>query len=154
MNKKRSFHLLWTLASCLALSAGLGCGDAEGRLQVTGSVKHPDGTVPKGPASGYVYFNLEPDPATPQARSATGVIDKETGEFELYTEKPGDGAFPGKYKVTLRINSVYPPRQDGSSSVVPLEYTQVETTPLSAEIDAGHRRFDFTVPKRGSSKKK
>jgi hypothetical protein len=135
----------------LGLAAALGCGDSKGRLQVTGSVKFPDGTIPQGPASGYVQFNVD-DTGSPDARGASGAIDKETGEFVLYTEKPGDGAYPGKYKVTLAVSSTYPPRPNGASSLVPLEYTQVDTTPLSVEIDSSHRRFDFEVPKREAKK--
>lgn len=140
-------------ALLVTMIAAVGCGESKGRLQVTGTVKHPDGSVPQGPASGYVDFTPE-DMSAPNARAATGAINKETGEFTLYTEKPGDGAAPGKYKVTLRINSIYPPKPEGASSVVPLEYLKVETTPLSAEVDAAHTNFPFEVPKRGPASKK
>ncbi|MFO0897509.1 MAG: hypothetical protein U0836_08810 [Pirellulales bacterium] len=134
------------------LSTLPGCGKSEGMLPVTGSVKFEDGSVPKGEASGYVEF--APVAGTAASKGATGIIDKETGEFELYTTKPGDGVLPGSYSVTLRVNATYPPKQDGSSSVVPLEYTTSEKTPLTAEVDAGHTRFDFKIPKRGAAGKK
>jgi hypothetical protein len=135
------------------LAGCLGCGDAEGKLNVTGSVKHPDGSVPKGLGPGYVSFVPE-DTNAPGARGASGAIDATTGEFTLFTQKPGDGAFPGKYKVTLKIDTSYPPKPGGASSVVPLEYLNPETTPLSAEISSSKRRFDFEVPKRENGKKK
>lgn len=147
------FPRRWTAALLVMLAFTLGCGNSEGRLKVTGSVKHPDGTVPKSQASAYVEFTPE-DAASLMAKGATAPIDRETGEFELYTQKPGDGAAPGSYKVTFRINSVYPPRPDGSSSVIPLDYTKAETTPLSAVVDPEHVRFDLTVPKRGQAGKK
>ncbi len=121
-------------------------------LPVTGSVKFEDGSIPKGQASGYVEF--APAGGTAASKGATGIIDKETGEFELYTTKPGDGVLPGSYTVTLRVNSKYPPNPDGSSSVVPLEYTTSEKSPLTAEVDASHTRFDFKIPKRGAAGKK
>jgi hypothetical protein len=122
-------------------------------LQVTGTVKHPDGSVPKSEASGHVQFSPE-DGSVPNARGGQAIFDKETGEFALYTERPGDGILPGKYKVTFRINKDYPPAPDGSSSVIPLDYTQIETTPMSEVIDADHTRLELTVPKRGPSVKK
>jgi len=137
----------------LALAWTVGCGDSKGRLQVTGTVKHPDGTVPKSESSGQVQFTPE-DASVPNARGGQATIDKETGEFSLYTEQPGDGILPGKYKVTFRINKNYPPAPDGSSSVVPREYTQVESTPMSEVVDADHTRFELTVPKRGAAGKK
>jgi hypothetical protein len=138
---------------CLvAIAPMAGCGESEGMVPVTGSVKFEDGSIPKGQASGYVEF--APAGGTLASKGATGIIDKKTGEFELYTIKPGDGVLPGKYTVTLRVNATYPPRPDGSSSVVPLEYTTSENTPLSADVDASRTRFDFTIPKRGAAGKK
>jgi hypothetical protein len=146
--------LRWVCGFCLlfASSALVGCGKSDGKLSVTGSVKFPDGSIPKGQASGYVEF--APTDGGTTARGANGVIDKETGEFVLTTMQPGDGIAPGEYTVTLRVNANYPPRPDGSSSVVPLEYTNASSTPLSAKVDAEHTRFDFEVPKRGAGGKK
>ena len=64
------------------------------------------------------------------AKGASGAINANTGEFTLYTVKPGDGAFPGKYKVTVMLDGSYPPKPNGASSLVPTEYTSPDTTPL------------------------
>ncbi len=135
----------------LAVTAG--CPDSQGLVNVTGSVKYPDGTVPKGLGTSYVSFVPE-DLNAPKARGASGIIDPETGEFELYTVKPGDGATPGKYRVTLKIDTAYPPKPNGASSLVPPEYNNPEKTPLTAEISSSQKRFDFEVPKKGAAKKK
>jgi hypothetical protein len=127
----------------------VGCGKSDGRMQVTGTLKYEDGTVPKGASPAVVRFEPE-DPNAPNVRPATGYPNAETGEFELYCVKPGDGAYPGKYKVTLMVNSLYPPRPNGI--MVPQEYTNVETTPLSYEISSANHHFDLKVPKRDPKK--
>jgi hypothetical protein len=142
-----------SLSTLVLLGLAAACGDSEGRLQVTGTVKHPDGSIPQGLGPAYVRFEPE-DRSNQNARSAAGTIDRETGEFSLFTVKPGDGALPGKYKVIFMIDTSYPPKPGGASSVVPVEYLSAETTPLSAEISSSQRHFDFEVPKREPGKKK
>jgi hypothetical protein len=144
--RSRSFGIV-CLGLVLSTWPLLGCGASDGRLQVTGSVKFDDGTPAKGATAAVVRFEPE-DPNAPNARAATGYVDGETGEFSLYSVKPGDGANPGKYKVTLIVNSMYPPRPAGV--MVPEEYTSAATTPLTEEISSSKRRFEFTVPKRKS----
>ncbi len=144
-------RLARSLALALAMPLLVGCGGGDGRMQVTGSVKYEDGSIPKGATPPVVRFEPE-DPNLPNMRPAIGYIDAETGEFDLYCVKPGDGAYPGKYKVTLRVNTTYPPKPNNVGIATPLEYLTPETTPLSAEISAANRRFDFVVPKRGATK--
>lgn len=138
-------------AACAALAL-VGCGD-EGKIQVTGVIKHPDGSVAKTPAPGYISFVPE-DINAPGAKGASGAINANTGEFTLYTVKPGDGAFAGKYKVTVMLDGSYPPKPNGASSLVPSEYTSPDTTPLSAEISSSNRHFEFEVPKKAPGGKK
>ena len=142
-------RLLGFLSIAGALIVLPGCGKSDGRLQVTGTVKYEDGTVPKGATSGVVRFDPE-DPNLPNVRPAMGYINGETGEFELYSVKPGDGATPGSYKVSLIINRDYPPKPQGS--LVPLDYASAESTPLIKQIDSANRHFDLVVPKRDPKK--
>jgi hypothetical protein len=147
MTRSSRLWLVFSAASLSALATVAGCGDPEGRVQVTGSVKFEDGTIPKGATTG----TLRSEPEDPNIRPAQGMIDPATGEYSLFTVKPGDGAFPGKYKVTIRVDTTYPPKPNFAGIIVPLEYLSPETTPLSAEIN-GQRRFDFTVPRRDPKK--
>lgn len=137
------------LALCLTIA---GC-NGEGKLNVTGVVKHPDGSVPKGMGPSYVGF-YPADPNDPKAKGASASIDAETGAFTLYTVKPGDGAFPGKYKVIFKVDAAYPPKANGASSLVPVEYNDPDTTPLTAEISSSQTHFPFEVPKRTPGGKK
>ncbi len=120
-------------------------------MKVTGSLKYEDGTVPKGATPPVVRFEPE-DPNAPNIQPAIGYVAAETGEFELYCVKPGDGAFPGKYKVVVRVDTTYPPKPNNVGIATPLEYLSAETTPLSAEISSSNRRFDLKVPKRDPKK--
>jgi hypothetical protein len=150
MTRSSQLWLVFSVASLSALAALTGCGDPEGRVQVTGSVKFEDGTIPKGATQGTIRFEPE-DASIPNIRPGQGMIDPQTGEYSLWTIKPGDGAYPGKYKVTIRVDTTYPPKPNYAGIIVPLEYLAPDTTPLSAEIN-GQRRFDFTVPRRDPKK--
>jgi hypothetical protein len=143
-----------SVGACVAFTSLVlsGCGN-EGKVNVTGVIKHPDGSVAKTPAPGYISFVPE-DINAPGAKGASGAINANTGEFTLYTVKPGDGAFPGKYKVTVMLDGSYPPKPNGASSLVPTEYTSPDTTPLSAEISSSNRHFEFEVPKKAPGGKK
>lgn len=148
--RRRSFCFV---ASAFLISTPLlaGCGSSDGRMQVTGTLKYEDGTVPKGATAPVVRFEPE-DPNQPNMRPAMGYVDAETGAFDLYCVKPGDGAYPGKYKVVVRVDTTYPPKPNNVGIATPLEYLSAETTPLSAEISSSNRHFDFTVPKRDPKK--
>jgi len=147
-------RVLLAHVACLCLfAAAAGCGDSTGRVSVTGSIKHPDGSIPKGLGTSYVGFVPE-SVHDPKARGGSGWIEAETGAFSIYTDKPGDGVLPGKYRVTLKIDTSYPPKENGASSVVPTEYLDPEKTPLVAEVSSSQRHFDFEVPKRQAKKAK
>lgn len=84
--KLRSFLLC---AASLALAvATIGCGKA----QVTGHVYFNDGKSPL--TCGVVNF-------TNGQIICKGEIDRETGEYRMRTQKPGDGVPPGTYKVYI-----------------------------------------------------
>jgi len=145
----RSFSLLRNTVAAFALACLAGCGNSDGRLKVTGSLKYEDGSVPKGATPAVLRFEPE-DPNQPNVRPATGYVNAETGEFDLYCIKPGDGAYPGKYKVVVRVDNSYPPKPNNASIATPLEYLNAESTPLSAEISSANRHFEFKVPKRSA----
>ena len=70
-----------------------GCSD-DGlgrRYKVSGSITYKGAPVEKG----MIMFISD----APDGRGATGMIEK--GSYTLQTQEPGDGAFPGTYKVTV-----------------------------------------------------
>ena len=88
----------------LALLAGpsflfvLGCGGDElgTRYPVSGKVTYKGAPVAKGTIS------FVPEEA--EGRGASGTI--ENGSYSLTTHTPGDGAFPGKYTVTVDTREI------------------------------------------------
>jgi hypothetical protein len=97
MNMNMRISSTRSLSSALAVSLvllALGCGDDGGlarRYAVSGKVIYKGAPVNKGAIS-FV-------PTTAEGRGAAGQI--EDGHYSLTTLDPGDGAIPGKYKVTL-----------------------------------------------------
>jgi len=117
-----------------------GCQQSE-TVPVTGTVMQKGQPVDKAE----VVFNPK------QGRFASGVTDSQ-GHFSLSTAKPGDGAMPGEYTVTL--GEYYPadappapPRGGGFlPSRFPNKYADPGTSPLNAKIDRGQKNdFQFEV---------
>ncbi len=92
MMRVRSAARRWALVLSVVLAAG--CG--SGRYPVEGQVVWSDGTPAVELDGGAVEFQSPDTKAT-----ATGDIGKD-GKFRLTTEKPFDGAAPGKYRVIVR----------------------------------------------------
>lgn len=127
-------------ASLFALIALVlaGCGQSRSHVPVTGTVKYGDGTVPQGDISSVTF---QPSSPLPGAKGAAGNIGPD-GAFELRTVKPGDGALPGDYKVTIHVTQGYP----NGKSMVAKKFTSHADTPLTASVTAGDdNHFDFTV---------
>ena len=122
---------------CALLS---GCGDSKPYLPVTGTVKFADGKVPQGEISSITF---QPKTSGLDTKGAQGTIEPD-GSFQLHSERPGDGAKPGKYTVTLHVIVGYP----NSKSVIPLKYTNPRDSPLTAEVKIdGENHFEFTLEK-------
>lgn len=91
----------WKLYKALALSSTaaalltvLGCSVDDGlgsRYSVSGMVKYKGSPI----ATGTIGFS----PENQSARGASGEITN--GSYTLTTQAPGDGAMPGKYKVSI-----------------------------------------------------
>lgn len=127
------------LCPVLLLAIALtGCGVGDPHVPVTGTVKYSDGSVPKGDIA---TITFQPASAGPGAKGASGAIGDD-GSFSLQTLKPGDGALPGDYRVTVHVMQGYP----HGKSVVADVYTKPGTTPLKATVEAsGENRYDFTI---------
>jgi hypothetical protein len=144
----------------LGLLLVLGCGDESGlakRYPVKGTVTYKGNNVEKG------MIGFVPDDAK-EGRAATGEIHG--GSYFLTTSINGDGALPGKYKVTVSAMEVDMPAEAAKSpgggqafaqskargevmkkakALVPLKYASADKTNLGAEVKAEPNKIDFTL---------
>jgi hypothetical protein len=122
----------------LLAAVSLGCGKGSPYVPVTGTVKFSDGSVPKGYERAVTF---QPVPGGPGTKGASSLIEDD-GAFSLRTLRPGDGALPGNYAVTVHVVDAV---MDGKS-VVADKFTKASATPLKATVSAdGENRFDFVV---------
>ncbi len=136
-----------------------GCGDDFGlgkRYPVSGKVTYKDQPLEKGQIS---FIPVDPK----ETRAAGGTI--ENGRFSLTTATPGDGALPGKYKVTIRSEDVDTSKvidtikkhggggRQGeiaqaaakAKNLVPARYKLPETSDLEVTVEAKSNTFDFPL---------
>jgi hypothetical protein len=114
-------------------------------VAVSGKVtaKTAKGTVP--PAGATVTFVPKADPSAPAL--PTGTVGDD-GTFTLTTHRPGDGAPPGEYAVTLFWPAAWKMTlgEGGGADQLGNRYTDPKTTPLSATVTAGGpNQFTFDV---------
>lgn len=123
-----------TILRMVTLSAvtlfAVGCG-GSGLVSVKGKVMYNDKPV----TSGTITF------AADDKASAYGEILPD-GTYELMTEKPGDGATPGAYKVIVvsmqdQANALPEERSPLPAPTVPTKYTSFATTDLTADVESG-----------------
>ena len=128
--------------SFLALAAAfcmVGC-DSSGLTKVTGKVTFNDAPV----TSGTITFAAADKPA------AYGDIGPD-GTYTLKTQKPGDGATPGSYQVYVMAlqdqGDAMPESRDPlPPASVPIKYTSLATTDLTAEVEGGKENvIDFNL---------
>jgi hypothetical protein len=122
-------------------AASLGCSQSD-TVAVTGTV-----TLNGAPAADTeVMFN-----PTTGGRFASGHTDS-SGHFAIETAKPGDGALPGEYVVTL--GEYYPPGKAPAMpkgggplpSRFPPKYGNPSESPLKATVERGKKNdFQFDV---------
>lgn len=136
--------VLWTT---LVLAACAGCGG--GTYPVAGKVVFEDGKDAVELAGGTVHFeSVDRQPAV----SAHGVIQPD-GTFHLETQRPGDGAYPGRYRVL-----VSPPARDDRDGARPLppvldsRYEKYETSGLEFSVDRRANQLTVPVRKPGSGR--
>jgi hypothetical protein len=116
----------------------LGCGRGTKYVPVTGTVKYADGSVPTGDIA---MITFQPASGGPNTKGASGNI-KDDGTFTLLSVRPGDGALPGEYRVTVHVMEGH----SRGKSMVASTFTKPSTTPLKATVKAsGENHFDFVV---------
>lgn len=126
MNRPQFSFRAWALI-CIALSTLVGCSSRD-VAQVSGRVQYKDGTPITG---GVRVIRFEPtgDTTAEIQKAASGTIE-EDGTFVLFTRKPGDGVFRGKYGVTFTVLT----KAMGGESLIAPEYEHVNSTPYVVEV--------------------
>jgi len=143
---------------CLLGIAVAGCGGGPRLAKVTGRV-----TVVGQPlTTGTIMFHPESGP------TAVGGINAD-GTYTLSTLKPGDGAVVGAHRVTIEATKVGPGSMVEAKSLeeemklatkvdrilvagkveylVPQKLSQVDTSGLTAQVEAKANQIDFDLPK-------
>lgn len=124
------------------LSGCSGGSDAPATVPVKGTVTY------KGKPIESLAVSFMPE----NGQIATGTTDA-AGKFELMTNKPGDGAAPGNYKVGISfVTSEIPPMpgMEGSQkykapvSPIPAKYADITTSGLTKTVDKDPAKNDFT----------
>ncbi len=116
-----------------------GCNQSN-LVEVTGKVTYQGKPV----TGGTISFIAADKPA------AYSDLDAEGG-YSLHTEKPGDGATPGAYKVivvAMQDQSGLLPEQRAAlpPPTVPIKYTSLATTDLNADVKPGEKnKLDFDL---------
>lgn len=90
---------LWRCAMVVVLALPLGLLGCGGRTAVSGNVKSNGKPVDGG--------SLVFSPVGGSGKAATADVQTD-GSFKLGTDKPGDGAVPGRYRVTYTPPQVEP----------------------------------------------
>jgi hypothetical protein len=140
----------------------LACGDDQfgrKRYPVSGSVTYNGNAVEKGEVN---FQNVDPD-----GSAATGII--ENGRYSLTTFSPGDGAIPGKYRVSVTSKNVdmaaaeaelvkkgmpkgtampqefSAKAQKDAKSNIPPKYSIPDTSGLEYTVKEGYNTYDIKL---------
>jgi hypothetical protein len=123
--------ILTVLLFLFPLASGCSETGLSGLYQVKGKV------TLQGQPIGNVSISLKPIENDPEKRPASGT-SKEDGTFVITTLKPGDGAYPAKYKVLLgRVVAKSVGGNTIGKDTIPKKYRDPKTTPIEYEVKAG-----------------
>lgn len=130
------------VVAILASLVPTGCGRSGPKMAgVSGTVTYQGKPVPKGT----ITFQSD----DPNGRNAVGSIDPD-GSYTLQTEKPGDGALPGDYRVAIsarddEVLDYIPPKPIPPKRLVPEKYENPDTSGLKATVKSGRNDIPFDL---------
>jgi hypothetical protein len=142
---RRTICRFKALAPLLLVAVAPGCG--SGRYPVAGRVTYEDGTpVEAGTVIGEATVNGRPV-------GVQGNIESD-GSFRWGTERAGDGAFPGSYRVAVMPVALGDSElAAGKSPAVDGKYTRYQTSGITFEVKPGRNELNIVVtrprPKAG-----
>jgi hypothetical protein len=128
---------LRTLAVLAVLVGVTGCG--SGRCAVKGRVSYPDGSpLTEGNVIGQMSDGVKS--VTVQGRV------KPDGSFSWGTDREGDGAVPGKYRVAVMPRGLGDAeRSAGKRPAVDPKFSNPQTSGIEFEVKQGRNQLDITV---------
>ncbi|QDU57563.1 hypothetical protein [Aeoliella mucimassa] len=128
----------------LTLVAALGGCSDNPMASVSGQVKYASGEPITG---GVRMVRFEPTDDSPAEirKPATGEI-KDDGTFEMFTLRPGDGVFKGKYKVVFTVMT----SPMGGEWLIAPEYRHAESTPYEIVVDGRQTELEYEIKKLAS----
>jgi hypothetical protein len=134
-----------SLLVLLAFLAGCGSSDPFKYVAVSGDVKYEDGSLIEAPAVEVTFYpQAPPKDAKTHPRPAVGVVNVADGTFPYVTSrKPNDGVVPGVQKVVVKTFDA----QHAETDVIPKEYTDPHTTPLTFDTTSG-KKAEIRVKKK------
>ncbi len=135
---------LTTLAVLTVLVGAAGCG--SGRSQVNGRVTYDDGSpLTEGTVLGQMGEGAE-------SVTVQGAVQPD-GTFSWGTERPGDGAKPGQYRVAVIPRALGDSELgEGKRPAVDSRYANFATSGITFEVKPGANTLDIKVarpPARG-----
>jgi hypothetical protein len=126
-------------ACCLALC---GCGDDRGLVPVSGTVTLGGQAMP-GPGD-LTFVPLETPEGFP-VRPAKAEFAAD-GFFRAQSYQPGDGLYPGKYRVLVSCWEVAPtPDGPPAKSFIPRRYQSHAESGLELQVEPGSAAIDFPI---------
>ncbi len=146
LSRQRSYYWASVLLFAACLVSCLGCGpNRPATAPVHGRVTYNGRPV----VAGTIVFQPT------HGRPAMGEIQPD-GSYKLTTFDAGDGALLGKHTVTIdaRRNPKPPPMEGTEAAgpppkvewLVPQEYSNPNSSPLTAEVKSGKNTIDFNLP--------
>lgn len=114
-----------------------GCGDSK-MAQVSGRVQYKGGQPLDGQIQ-VIRFQPAEDTQADTVKAASGTIEPD-GTFQLYTRKPGDGVFLGKYTVTFTVL-----KSLGGPQLIHSRYTSPADTPYLVEVTGDMKDLVYEV---------
>jgi hypothetical protein len=137
VGKATCWPRLGSLAVLTVLVGLTGCG--SGRSAVTGRVTYPDGSpLTEGNVIGQMGEGV--GSVTVQGRV------KPDGSFSWGTDREGDGAVPGKYRVAVIPRGLGDAeRAQGKQPAVDPKFSNLQTSGIELEVKEGRNKLDITV---------
>jgi hypothetical protein len=137
--ERQPVRRLGAAAALAALLAAAGCG--SDRYPVTGRVTYEDGSpVTEGNVIGHSGEG-------PSAVTVQGSVQPD-GTFEWGTERPGDGARPGKYRVAVMPRGLGDAEMAaGMLPAVDSKYGDPKTSGIEFEVKPQRNELNITVTK-------
>jgi hypothetical protein len=136
LNHRAGRQLAWVFALAVVLGVA-GCG--SGRYSVTGRVVFEEDGQPLD--EGIVICEMTDGQKTVLARGSLA----RDGSFRLGTERPGDGARPGKYRVLVVPRGLTQAELSAQGRIIDPKFEKFETSGLALDVKPGRNELNIMV---------